>query len=43
MFAAGNNAQAVLEVLLDRGGSVSIRDRCGPEGFHPGGPRGRGS
>lgn len=27
MFAAGNNAQAALEVLLDRGASVSIRDR----------------
>lgn len=28
MFAAGNNAQAALESLLDRGASVSIRDRC---------------
>lgn len=28
MFAAGNNARAALEGLLDRGASVSIRDRC---------------
>lgn len=27
MFSAGNNARAALETLLDRGASVSIRDR----------------
>lgn len=31
MFAAGNNARAALEGLLDRGASVSIRDRCAPQ------------